>query len=245
MSTILTVKDQKFTQRLHNIRNASGRFRKVEAIETRKETKIKRLHGGFKTWKAKRKLQYDNISMENEPPAKRMTRARENKAKRKANLPQGSRLVDLETLTDGLKECLFCHYGPLSLGNVIEEQHSGLASTFTVICSQCNGGNTIKTSKEHRSGARAASAKSRDGLLSLDKFHYLDVAQIDVIMVYDDLECIFECLNHPLCMSVNLGAEEKLWCELLPSDKENNTKKYYQKKSSHHYYFEVRNQCQN
>ncbi|PFX17239.1 hypothetical protein AWC38_SpisGene18444 [Stylophora pistillata] len=57
-------------------------------------------------------------------------------------------------------------------------------------------------------------------------------------MVYDDLECIFECLNHPLCMSVNLGAEEKLWCELLPSDKENNTKKYYQKKSSHHYYFE-------
>ena len=91
----------------------------------------------------------------------------------------------------------------------------------------------------------AASANSRDGLLSLDKFHYLDVAQIDVIMVYDDLECIFECLNHPLCMSVNLGAEEKLWCELLPSDKENNTKKYYQKKSSHHYYFEVRNQCQN
>lgn len=77
MSTILTVKDQKFTQRLHNIRNASGRFRKVEAIETRKETKIKRLHGGFKTWNAKRKLQYDNISKENEPPAKRMTRARE------------------------------------------------------------------------------------------------------------------------------------------------------------------------
>lgn len=44
--------------------------------------------------------------------------------------------------------------GPLSLGNVIEEQHSGLASTFTVICSQCNAENTIKTSKEHRSGAR-------------------------------------------------------------------------------------------
>ena len=44
--------------------------------------------------------------------------------------------------------------GPLSLGNVIEEQHNGLASTFTVICSQCNVENTIKTSKEHRSGAR-------------------------------------------------------------------------------------------
>lgn len=44
--------------------------------------------------------------------------------------------------------------GPLSLGNVIGEQHNGLASTFTVLCSQCNVENTIKTSKEHRSGAR-------------------------------------------------------------------------------------------
>lgn len=42
----------------------------------------------------------------------------------------------------------------MSLGNVFEEEHSGLASTFTVICSQCNAENTIKTSKEHRSGAR-------------------------------------------------------------------------------------------
>ena len=44
--------------------------------------------------------------------------------------------------------------GPSSLDNVIEEQHNGLASTFTVLCSQCNVENTIKTSKEHRSGAR-------------------------------------------------------------------------------------------
>ncbi|PFX24892.1 hypothetical protein AWC38_SpisGene10488 [Stylophora pistillata] len=130
-------------------------FGKWKRSKPEKETKVERLHEGFKTWNAKMKLQYDNISKENEPPAKRMTRAREqNKAKRKANLPQGSRLVDLETRTDGLKECSFCHYGPLSLGNVIEEQHSGLASTFTVICSQCNAENTIKTSKEHRSGAR-------------------------------------------------------------------------------------------
>ena len=53
------------TRRVHNIRNASGRFRKVEAIETRKATKIKMLHEGFKTWNAKRKLQYDNTSKEN------------------------------------------------------------------------------------------------------------------------------------------------------------------------------------
>ena len=65
------------TQRPHNIRDASGRFRKVEAIEARKETNVKMLHEGFKKWNAKRKLQYDNISKENEPPAKRMTRALE------------------------------------------------------------------------------------------------------------------------------------------------------------------------
>lgn len=81
---------------------------------------------------------------------------------------------------------------------------------------------------------------SREGLLSLEKFHYLDVPQIDVLMVYDDLECILNCVDRPLCMSVNLAAEEKPWCELLSSDKENNTKKYYQNESSHHYYFPVR-----
>ena len=43
---------------------------------------------------------------------------------------------------------------PLSLGNVIEEQQSGLARKFTVLCSQCNAENTINTSKEQRSGAR-------------------------------------------------------------------------------------------
>ena len=43
----MTVKDQKFSQPLHNIHDASDRFRKVEAIETRKETKIKMLHEGF------------------------------------------------------------------------------------------------------------------------------------------------------------------------------------------------------
>ena len=86
MASVLSSNEHKFTQaevyttptqRLHNIRDASGRFRKVDAIETREETKIKNLHEGFKKWNAKRKLQYDIISKENEPPAKRMTRALE------------------------------------------------------------------------------------------------------------------------------------------------------------------------
>ena len=44
----MTVKVQKFIQRLHNIRDTSGRFREVQAIETRKETKGKMLDEGFK-----------------------------------------------------------------------------------------------------------------------------------------------------------------------------------------------------
>ena len=142
------------TKRLHNIRNASGRFRKVEAIETRKETKIKILHEGFKTWNAKgssstiayprktnpqqnewhehlRSVHFSlsgsleflvrfscpacpnyrpTCSVDSNPDSHQ-----QNTAKRKANLPQGSRLVDIQTLTEGLKECSFCHCGKYSL----------------------------------------------------------------------------------------------------------------------------------
>ena len=59
-------------------------------------------------------------------------------------------------------------------------------------------------------------------------------------MVYDDFECTFKCLHHPLCVSVNLAAEGDLWFELLSSDKYSNPNEYKEKKSSHHYFFEVR-----
>ena len=59
-------------------------------------------------------------------------------------------------------------------------------------------------------------------------------------MVYDDFECTFKCLHHPLCVSVNLAAEGDLRCELLSSDKYSNPNEYKEKKSSHHYFFEVR-----
>ena len=39
----------------------------------------------------------------------------QNTAKREANQLQGSRLVDIETLVEGLKECSFCHCGKYSL----------------------------------------------------------------------------------------------------------------------------------
>ncbi|XP_022795533.1 protein kinase C-binding protein NELL2-like [Stylophora pistillata] len=109
----------------------------------------------------------------------------------------------------------------------------GLCSVIIrTVCSQGSA-----DMKNNNNTYLAPSVNSRDGLLSLDKFHYLDVPPIDIIIVYDDFECIFECLNHPLCMSVNLATEEQLRCQLLSSHKENNTKKLYQNKSSDHYYF--------
>ncbi|XP_022809519.1 neurogenic locus notch homolog protein 2-like, partial [Stylophora pistillata] len=79
---------------------------------------------------------------------------------------------------------------------------------------------------------------SRQSLLSLEKFHHLNVPNIEEIMVYDDFECTFKCLHHPLCVSVNLAAEGQLWCELLSTDKYRSPNEYKENKNSHHYYFE-------
>ena len=78
---------------------------------------------------------------------------------------------------------------------------------------------------------------SRQSLPSLDKFRYLDVPKLDEIMIYDEFECTFKCLYHPLCVSVNLAAEGDLWCELPSSDKYSNPNEYKEKKSSYHYFF--------
>ena len=82
----------------------------------------------------------------------------------------------------------------------------------------------------------------RQCLFSVDEFHYLNAPRVGIFTVYDDFECTFKCLNHPLCISVNLASESegKLWCELLSSDKYSDPKEYKQNKSSHHYHLEVR-----
>ena len=80
----------------------------------------------------------------------------------------------------------------------------------------------------------------RQSLLSLDKFHYLHVPKLEEIITYDDFECVFKCLYHPLCVSVNLAAEGELWCELLSSYKYNNPNEYKEHKNSHHIHFKVR-----
>ncbi|XP_078382347.1 uncharacterized protein LOC144665040 [Oculina patagonica] len=140
---------------VYNARDVSGRFFKVDkvrTIENKKEKNRKLFQEGFRNYNVKRKLQFDNETQENEPPTKRMTRSLENAAKREEKRPKGSRLMDMETLTEGLKECSSCHRGPLSLTNIVSEEHQGLASILNVTCNHCKAVNTVKTSKEHRSG---------------------------------------------------------------------------------------------
>ena len=69
---------------------------------------------------------------------------------------------------------------------------------------------------------------SGQNLLSVDKFHYLNVPQIDIITPYDDFECILICLHHPLCVSVNFAAKEKSgvrYCPVTSSTTPTNSKK--------------------
>ena len=74
---------------------------------------------------------------------------------------------------------------------------------------------------------------SRRRLVSVDEFQYLNVPHIELIMVYDDFECIFKCLYHPSCISFNLAAEGN--CGV------SKPMEYKQNKSSHHYFIRVRN----
>ena len=80
---------------------------------------------------------------------------------------------------------------------------------------------------------------------SKHEFHYLNVPRIRTLAVYDVFDCTFECLSNPLCFSVNLaaskGADGKLWCELLPSDKYKTLSQYYKvNHTSHHFAIKVR-----
>ena len=76
-------------------------------------------------------------------------------------------------------------------------------------------------------------------LFSKDELHHLNVTQVGKLTVSDLLDCIDECLKNALCFSINMvafkGAEGKLWCELLSSDKYRDIKNYKGNMSSHHF----------
>lgn len=85
----------------------------------------------------------------------------------------------------------------------------------------------------------------KQNLFIKDEFRYLDVPRVGALRFHDVFDCTFECLSNPWCFSVNLaaskGADGKLWCELLSSDKYRNSAEYNSNKSSHHFFVKVRN----
>ncbi|XP_068729935.1 uncharacterized skeletal organic matrix protein 5-like [Montipora capricornis] len=75
--------------------------------------------------------------------------------------------------------------------------------------------------------------------------HYLNVLRVGTHTVADDFDCTFECLSHPSCLSFNLaasrGADGKLWCKLLSSDRYRDPEEFRANATSHH--FSAKTQC--
>ncbi|KAL9954491.1 hypothetical protein ACROYT_G042039 [Oculina patagonica] len=84
------------------------------------------------------------------------------------------------------------------------------------------------------------SKRFRQHVFLKDEFYHLNVPRVGTVAVYDVLDCTFECLSNPLCLSVNLAApkgdDRKLWCELLSSDKYRDSQEYKENNSWHHYW---------
>lgn len=76
-----------------------------------------------------------------------------------------------------------------------------------------------------------------------EEFHYLNVARIGVFTLHNLFDCTFKCLRNALCLSINVaaskGANGKLWCELLSSEKYRDAESYNENMSSHHLSIQV------
>ena len=75
-------------------------------------------------------------------------------------------------------------------------------------------------------------------IFSQDDYHYLNVPVVGSFTVDNAFDCTLKCLRNPCCFSVNLaayrGANGKIWCELLSSEKHSNPEKYKRNQTSHH-----------
>ena len=80
-------------------------------------------------------------------------------------------------------------------------------------------------------------------LFSKEEFHYLNVTRVGIFTLHDLLDCTFRCLKNVLCLSINMaafkGADGKLWCELLSSDKYRDSTNYQENTSSLHLFIQV------
>ena len=105
-----------------NVCTSNGRFAKSTEKDLRANLHYKKLKEGFKSWAAKRKLEFENSSDENEPPSKCLARAAEVRFEMRDLLliiitllseciPHGSRIIDLDIFRDNLKQCCHCQRG--------------------------------------------------------------------------------------------------------------------------------------
>ena len=78
----------------------------------------------------------------------------------------------------------------------------------------------------------------RQDIFTEDDYHYLNVPVVGSFTVDNTFDCTLKCLRNPCCFSVNLaayrGANGKIWCELLSSEKHSNPEKYKRNQTSHH-----------
>ena len=83
----------------------------------------------------------------------------------------------------------------------------------------------------------------RQDVLIKEEYHYLNVSKVGTFTVYNSLDCTFECLGNPSCLSFNLaaykGADGKFLCELLSSEKYSNPEEYKRNDSFHHFFVKV------
>ena len=83
----------------------------------------------------------------------------------------------------------------------------------------------------------------RQDVFIKEEYHYLNVSKVGTFTVYNSLDCTFECLGNPSCLSFNLaaykGADEKVLCELLGSEKYSNPKQFKSNNNSHHFSIKV------
>ena len=70
------------------------------------------------------------------------------------------------------------------------------------------------------------------------KFRYLNITPLASVSVKEIRDCGKLCVDHSSCFSANFAAfyhdEERILCELLPSDKYNNSDKFFDSAVFHH-----------
>ena len=105
---------------------------------------------------------------------------------------------------------------------------------FKTILSLINDSSELTTMYHH---------SLRQDVFIKEEYHYLNVPKVGTFTVYDNLDCTLECLGNPSCLSFNLaaykGADAKLRCELLSSEKYSNPEEYKRKESFHHFSIKV------